>query len=125
MSQLIRVPGVLVTPLANTEHAAQTVTAPAMVSQIISSPAFSAGGWVEADSQRVVPLYRIDLRTDTSLVAVYWLGANSHPAQFPCYALCNGWWLASADASGDVDRSRYKPLPESVSLSLLRDLKLP
>lgn len=116
---------VVVTPLETEGKNPKALTDRARVQEILSSYAFSKDGWVRPGARRLVPLYRIDLRSDEDMAFVYWLGANSHPPQFPCYALCTGWWLAASGPSGDLDVTRYKLLPESVSLSLLRDLQVP
>lgn len=116
---------VVVTPLETEGQKPKTLTDRAKVQEILSSYAFSKDGWVRPGARRLVPLYRIDLRTDEDVASVYWLGANSHPPEFPCYALCTGWWLAPSRPPGDLDVTRYKLIPESVSLWLLRELEVP
>ncbi len=115
---------VVVTPLETEGEKPKALTDRGKLQEILSSYAFSKDGWVRTGARRLVPLYRIDLRTDEGVASVYWLGANSHPPEFPCYALCTGWWLAPSRPSGDLDVTRYKLIPESVSLSLLRDLEV-
>jgi hypothetical protein len=116
---------VVVMPLESGEGRSRTISDPAKIHAVLSSYAFSQNGWIRADAWRIVPLYRIDFRTTDRGAAVYWLGSNSHPPAFPCYALCTGWWVAASGPAGDLDRTRYKPLPDAVSPFLLRDLDLP
>lgn len=119
------VSSVIVTPLEAEGRRARAVNDPARIQAILSSYAFSADGWVRAGARRHVPVYRIDLRTADGVASAYWLGANSDRPEFPCHALCTGWWLAPSDPSGDLDVTRYKPLPDWVYLLLLGDLGLP
>jgi len=116
---------VIITSLDAQHQPARVVDDRGKIRAIVASPAFSREGWVQADPERVAPLYRIDFRTAAGVAAVYWLGARSHPSTFPCYWFCSGWWVATSAATGDVDRSRYKPLPEGISLDLWRDLPRP
>ena len=115
---------IVITALESDEQKPRAVNDPTKVQAILSSPAFSKAGWVRAGGRQLVPLYRIDLRARQGVAAVYWLGTNSHPPEFPCYALCSGWWLAASGPSGDLDHTRYKQLPDSASLLLVRDLGL-
>lgn len=108
----------------STEHAdVRDISDPKIVRGIAESAAISSDGWLEDSSERQ-PLYRIAfvLRDGNSIV--YWLGANSHPARFPCYSLCSGWWLA-ASRGHSMDDTRYKPLAESLYMPFLAKLGLP
>jgi hypothetical protein len=91
----------------------------------VSSYAFSEQGWVASQGRSLEPMYRLAFVNGTKVVAVYWLGANSYPAEFPCYSLCSGWWVSSSAAGGALDRTRYKGLTSSTYLYLLRDLQVP
>jgi hypothetical protein len=101
---------------------AQIVSDPAKVRSIARSYAVSANGWVESHGRELLPLYRIDFVAQGELRATYWLGTNSHPPRFPCYSFCSGWWVAPSNATGAIDTSRYKGLPDSVYFYFLADL---
>ena len=116
---------IVITSVESGERKSRAIGDPARIRAILASYAFSMNGWIQTDARRLVPVYRIDFHSEERVASVYWLGTNSHPPEFPCYALCTGWWLAASGPSGDLDRTRYKLLPESVSLFLLRDLELP
>jgi len=116
---------VVVTSLESAGQESRVLNHPVRVKRILSSYAFSPRGWSRTGSRRLLPIYRLDLHTDTGVAAVYWLGTNSYPPRFPCYALCSGWWLAASSLSGDLEPTRYKPLPDSVYLPLTRDLEIP
>jgi hypothetical protein len=115
-----RVSKIQVAPLL--EGGSKVISASAM--SAASWAAFDQRGWSESHSP-LEPLYQIVLMDGETVQAVYWLGANSHPPRFPCYQFCSGWWLAGSTASGLVESSRYKGLPDSVYFFLLRDLQLP
>jgi hypothetical protein len=89
---------------------------------IARSCALSEVGWSSSRSRELLPQYRVDLVRREGGPITYWLGTNAHPPRFPCYALCSGWWIASSTASGVIDASRYKGLPDSVYPYLLQDL---
>ncbi|HAR42260.1 MAG TPA: hypothetical protein DCS07_06465 [Bdellovibrionales bacterium] len=95
------------------------------VASIVSSYAFSEQGWTPSKGRVLAPLYRLDFIKGPKTVAVYWLGTNSHPPEFPCYSLCSGWWVGSSTAAGALDSTRYKGLTSSTYLYLLRDLERP
>jgi len=110
--------------LAGGAEGARSITDPETLRAIADSYAMSAEDWAESRSERV-PLYRIDVVARDGARSTYWLGANSHPARFPCYAFCSGWWLAPSDDAGALDATRYKGLPDSVEHYFLRDLDIP
>lgn len=95
---------------------------PSKLDSIARSYAVSSEGWVESRGRELLPLYRLDLIARDGARATYWLGTNSHPPRFPCYALCSGWWIAPSSASGTLDASRFKGLPSSVYFSFLSNL---
>lgn len=95
------------------------------VASIVSSYAFSEQGWTPSKGRVLAPLYRLDFLEGAKVVAVYWLGANSHPPEFPCYSLCSGWWVGSSTSAGALDSTRYKGLTSSTYLYLLPDLRVP
>jgi hypothetical protein len=94
------------------------------VLSIFESGAFSDRGWIRAVNRNLIPGYRIDFLNGETVTAVYFLGTNSYPPEFPCYWFCSGWWLGAPTNTGQFDRDRYKMLAESVYLRLVRDLEL-
>lgn len=117
------VSSVRVTPIAPAEGAPYEIPEP--VASNASAAAFSEYGWSAAEGRDLQPLYRLDLLDGPRTVAVYWLGANSHPPRFPCYRLCSGWWIGGSTATGEFDATRYKGLVSSIYLPLMIDLRLP
>lgn len=117
------VSSVRVTPLAPAEGAPYEISE--RVASNASAAAFSAHGWSAARDRDLQPLYRLDLLDGKRIVAVYWLGTNSHPPRFPCYRLCSGWWIGGSTAAGEFDATRYKGLVSSIYLPLMIDLRLP
>lgn len=111
-----------VTPIAPAEGAPYEVSE--RVSSIASSAAFSEYGWVAARGRDLEPLYRLDFLDGMRTVAVYWLGANSHPPEFPCYSFCSGWWIGASTATGTLDPTRYTGLTSGLYLPLVSDLRL-
>jgi len=113
---------VRVRELARDASHARVITAPEMLHAIKESYASLDRDWSEPGGA-LTPRYRIDLITHDGGGVTYWLGPN--PSQFPCFALCSGWWMAPSDAVGEIDVSRYRGLPDAAYLPLLRDLDLP
>jgi hypothetical protein len=88
-----------------------------------ASWAFAKEGWLPAGRRELLPLHRIVLVSQSGPPAVFWLGLNSHPPRFPCFALCSGWWVAPSTPAGEFDASRYKGLTSAVTLPLLHALE--
>jgi hypothetical protein len=117
------VSSIKVVPIPPAEGSARDVSDQAV--PILSSAALSPDGWVASEGRALEPLYRLDFIDGTKVVAVYWLGANSHPPRFPCYSLCSGWWIGGSTAAGTLDPARYKGLTSSSYFYLLRYLRVP
>lgn len=128
-----RVPGPLPPDPANLSAVRVTPIAPAEgepyevagATSVASIRALSESGWVAAGGRRLAPLYRLDLMDGAQIVAVYWLGTNAHPPQFPCYRLCSGWWIGGSTTAGEFDTTRYKGLTSVHYVYLLADLRVP
>jgi hypothetical protein len=103
----------------------RSISDPDTLGSIARSYAISSRGWVSSRGRELEPLYRIEILEHEGSRTAYWLGANSHPPRFPCYALCSGWWVAPSTEVGTIDASRYKDLPDSVSPDFLTDLGIP
>lgn len=98
--------------------------APERIRSIVSSYSFSQDGWMAAHDRVFNPYYRIDFLKGSEILAVYWLGSNADPPQFPCYSLCSGSWIAPSTDTGRLDDTRYKGLADTVNFNLFRDLGL-
>lgn len=118
------VTSVRVTELVPTSLELSTISDHSRVLSIVESGAFSDRGWIAAVNRNLIPGYRLDLLKGETVTAVYFLGTNSYPPEFPCYWFCSGWWLGASTNTGQFDRDRYKPLTESVYLPLVRALEL-
>ena len=116
------VSSIRVTPIGPAEGAPYEVSDG--VAAIVSSRALSEHGWSAARGRDLAPLYRLDPMDGSRVVAVYWLGANSHPPRFPCYALCSGWWIGGSTEAGTFDATRYSGLTSGASFPLLDGLRL-
>lgn len=118
------VTSVRVTELIPTSHELRTISEHSRVLSIVESGAFSDRGWIAAVNRNLIPRYRLDLLKGETVTAVYFLGTNSYPPEFPCYWFCSGWWLAASTNTGQFDPDRCKLLAEGVYLPLVRALGL-
>jgi hypothetical protein len=100
----------------------RTVSDPEKIRSVAGSGAVSAGGWWQARGRELLPLYRIDLVVKDGGVATYWLGTNSYPARFPCFAICTGWWLAPSTTDGQMDTTKFRGMTSATYLSFLANL---
>jgi hypothetical protein len=103
----------------------KSISDQARIGSIVKSYAVAEPGWWEGRGQKFLPLYRIDFVEEGGERVTYWLGSNSHPGSFPCYAICSGWWIAPSSADGKLDESRYKGLTSTTYLYFLHDLEIP
>lgn len=98
---------------------------PETINEVLSSDALNQSGWERNEGRTLIPLYRIEMRADSGLVYVYYLGANSYPPRFPCYSLCSGWWFGASTSDGAFDPTRFKRLADMLFISFPRSLQLP
>ena len=120
-----RVDAVRVAKLIPVDKVLRTVTDPATVKSVAQSWALSDVTWQATEGRELIPQYRIEFLHRDTVEAVYYLGTNSYPPEFPCYSICSGWWLGSEGERHQFDDARYLGLPDSVYLYLLRDLQIP
>jgi hypothetical protein len=115
---------VRITSMPPAAEFSRTVSDRQKIDSLAASWLFAPTGWLPAGRRELLPLYRIALVGSQARASVFWLGANSHPPRFPCYAICSGWWIAPSAPDGGVDASRYKPLTSAMYFPLHRDLEL-
>ena len=111
-----------VTSLPPAEAMSRTIRDPEKIRSLAESAAISADGWWRARGRELLPLYRIDLVSKDGGMETWWLGTNSYPARFPCYAMCSGWWLSPSVAEGRIDATRYRGMRSATYLQFLGDL---
>jgi hypothetical protein len=104
----VQVTEVRVTSIPPAEAASRTISDPEKIRVIAQSGNIGSDGWWQARGQELLPLYRVDLVRKDGELATYWLGVNSYPARFPCYALCSGWWISPSTPDGRIDESRFR-----------------
>ena len=100
------------------------ITDESTVSSVASGTAFRLSRWLSSRRQ-LVPVYRIEFLDGDTTQATYYLGANSYPPRFPCYAFCSGWWLGTAREDGTFDSTRYVGLTSTQYWPLVTDLGIP
>ena len=120
-----RTVAVQVTSLPPAEPLNKSISDQARIGSIAKSYAVSESGWWEARGHKLLPLYRIDFVEQDGSRVTYWLGTNSYPGSFPCYAICSGWWVAPSSADGAIDDSRFKGLTSITYFDFLHDLEIP
>ena len=119
-----RIVEVRVTSLPPANPLSKTISDQGKVRSIAKSGALSQEGWWETRGRRLLPLYRIDFVDQDGGRLTYWLGTNSYPASFPCYAICSGWWIAPS-SEGALDDTRYRGLTSATYFNFLHDLQIP
>ena len=120
-----RIVEVRVTSLPPADPLGKSISDQGKIRSIANSGALSQEGWWEARGRRLLPLYRIDFVDQAGARLTYWLGTNSYPASFPCYAICSGWWIAPSSESGALDDTRYRGLTSATYFYFLHDLEIP
>jgi hypothetical protein len=113
---------VRVTSMPPADAPSRIISDPERVRSIAQSHNISSDGWWQARGRELLPLYRIDLVGKDGSLATYWLGTNNHPARFPCYAICSGWWISPSTADGKIDETRYRGMTSTMYFSFLHAL---